>query len=250
VVGNGVNLYSCDYDYANDYSTLSGTSMSSPNVAGSAALLIDLYARLNAGGAMRASTLKGLLIHTADDLGTSGPDYANGWGLVNTKAAADVIYADAMAGHVASIDEGLIGTANPEDEYHVTTDGSKDLKATLCWTDPPGSSTSLHDNRIPRLMHDLDLRIVDATGTTNLPFVCSYGAPTAPAIKADNSIDNVEQVIVPAGAVPGACTVVVSYKGVLPFGNQDYSLVISGLVPEPCGGVAAAFARLWAARRK
>ena len=65
--------------------------MASPNAAGSASLLVELYAKLFDGGAMRASTLKGLIIHTADDLGNPGPDYSYGWGLMNAKAAADHI---------------------------------------------------------------------------------------------------------------------------------------------------------------
>lgn len=43
--------------------------MASSNACGSAALLIQHYSQLFSGGAMRASTLKGLLIHTADDSG-------------------------------------------------------------------------------------------------------------------------------------------------------------------------------------
>ena len=43
------------------------------------------------GQYMRASTLKGLLIHTATDCGNPGPDYKYGWGLVNVQAAADLI---------------------------------------------------------------------------------------------------------------------------------------------------------------
>ena len=59
VVGNGVNLYSTDSDYNSDYIILSGTSMATPNVSGSAALLIELYGELFNESQMRASTLKG-----------------------------------------------------------------------------------------------------------------------------------------------------------------------------------------------
>ena len=65
--------------------------MATPNSVGSATLLIQQFSSLFPGQAMRSSTLKGLLIHTADDLGNTGPDYKYGWGLVNVKAAADKI---------------------------------------------------------------------------------------------------------------------------------------------------------------
>lgn len=38
---------------------------------------------------MRAATVKGLALHTADEAGPDpGPDYMFGWGLMNTKRAA------------------------------------------------------------------------------------------------------------------------------------------------------------------
>jgi len=40
---------------------------------------------------MRSSTLKGLVLHTADDAGNAGPDYIYGWGLLNMEKAAKVI---------------------------------------------------------------------------------------------------------------------------------------------------------------
>ncbi len=35
--------------------------------------------------------MKGLITHTATDLGNAGPDYIYGWGLMNTEAAAEVM---------------------------------------------------------------------------------------------------------------------------------------------------------------
>ena len=70
VVANGEGIYSSLNSGDASYGTYSGTSMSSPNAAGTAALLAQDYVRLF-GQAMRASTLKGLLIHTADDRGNA-----------------------------------------------------------------------------------------------------------------------------------------------------------------------------------
>jgi subtilisin family serine protease len=93
VVANGVSVYSPIDTSDSAYASYSGTSMATPSATGSAALLAQIYAREFSGQRMRASLLKALLIHTADDLGNVGPDYKFGWGLINLKAAADVILA-------------------------------------------------------------------------------------------------------------------------------------------------------------
>ena len=53
---------------ADDYWTASGTSMSAPNVSGSLGLLLRHWEATHASeNDMRSSTLKGLVIHTADE---------------------------------------------------------------------------------------------------------------------------------------------------------------------------------------
>ena len=89
LAANGEDVFSSLSGSTDAYGSFSGTSMSGPNACGSASLLIELHGRLRPGQAMRASTLKGLLIQTADDIGVPGPDYQNGWGLLNVKKAAD-----------------------------------------------------------------------------------------------------------------------------------------------------------------
>ena len=71
----GVDLYSC-YDSSNtSYGYMSGTSMATPSTTGSCGLVVSYYRRLNAGKDMRAATLKGLVINTADEAGPAdGPD--------------------------------------------------------------------------------------------------------------------------------------------------------------------------------
>lgn len=65
-----------------DYGALSGTSMATPHVAGSAALLLSLAPDLNAAQVMLA------LEKTANDLGDSGWDMRTAYGLINLPAAA------------------------------------------------------------------------------------------------------------------------------------------------------------------
>ena len=64
--------------------------MASPNVCGSLLLLQQHFNNTN-GFFMKAATLKGLALHTADDTETAGPDANTGWGLMNTKFAAETI---------------------------------------------------------------------------------------------------------------------------------------------------------------
>ncbi len=244
VVGNGVNLYSCDNGHTSDYTTLSGTSMATPNVCGSAQLLADYFLKQNPGQYVRASTLKALIIHTADDIGNAGPDYAYGWGLMNTRAAADLIFADAVASGAAKIIEAALTNAGGAHARTVITDGTDPLRVTLCWTDPAGTATTAHDSRTPCLVNDLDLRVTDPTGATNFPFALDYAAPSALATRADNMRDNVEQVLIPAPNTAGAYTVHISNKGIISSGPQVYSLIITGAIPEPGGLLAAALALL------
>ena len=93
LVANGEDVYSTFSTGNTAYGRMSGTSMATPSATGSSALVIQYFGQQFPGQAMRSSTLKGLLIHTADDLGNAGPDYQFGWGLINVKAAADLIKA-------------------------------------------------------------------------------------------------------------------------------------------------------------
>ncbi len=88
VVADGMDVLSTYGNADNAYNYLSGTSMATPAAAGSAYLLQEYYNKLH-GSFMLSSTLKGLLIHTADEAGASpGPDYIYGWGLIDMQKAA------------------------------------------------------------------------------------------------------------------------------------------------------------------
>ena len=242
IVANGVGLYSCDNDDDSDYITLSGTSMSSPNACGSAALLVEYYKELFSGGAMRASTLKGLIIHTADDLGNAGPDYKFGWGLMNTKAAADLLK-DVAENNTERVIEDLLSETNMSDSYTITASGTEPLKVTLCWTDQPGLANSGDDDRNADLVNDLDLKLI-GPGGTYYPYKLSYADPAALATtNSENSVDNVEQVYI-ANPTPGEYTIIVDCDEVLLYyaptpspvkpdfaegGDHNYSLLISGI---------------------
>jgi len=227
LVANGISLYSTDDDANNDYTTLSGTSMSSPNVSGSLALLIQHYQNTHGGAAPRASTVKALVIHTADEAGAyNGPDYRFGWGLMNTKKAADVISTDET--NPRTIMEDFLSNGQT-DSYDFWSDGSTPIRVTIAWTDPPGIPPvpSLNPTT-PMLVNDLDVRLVFTSGpVTSYPYVLDPSNPDNAPMTGDNFRDNAEMIYL-ASPTAGEYAVQVTHKGTL-SADQYYSLVVTGL---------------------
>ncbi|MBO0938889.1 S8 family serine peptidase [Fibrella sp. HMF5335] len=228
IVGVGVNVISTNSSATSAYGALSGTSMSSPNVSGSLLLLQEYYSQLNGGKLMRASTLKGLALHTADEAGTTpGPDYQAGWGLLNIERAARAIQ---NSDKNYLIDER---TLNQGQTYtlQVVASGRGPLVATICWSDPEGApapGNSRFNNRTPKLVNDLDARLNDGTTTTQ-PWTLDPDQPNQPATPGDNIRDNVEQVYI-ANPIPGRTyTLTINHKGTLTGTKQDYALLLSGV---------------------
>lgn len=234
IAGVGVSVLSTSTKNDSSYAVLSGTSMSSPNVTGSLLLLQELYSQRNNGQFMRASTLKGLAIHTANEAGLSpGPDYKFGWGLLNAGRAAEVLL-NTNANYLLSEQ-----TLNQGQTYSipVVASGRGPLVVTISWHDPeslatPVSASSLN-SRTPKLVNDLDLRVSSATADggrqTSLPWILNPDTPDQPATTGDNIRDNVEQVLIP-NAVPGrSYTITVSHKNSLTNTKQDYALLASGV---------------------
>jgi len=228
IVANGVGLYSSIASSDSSYASYSGTSMSSPSAAGAAMLLVDYFGRLFPGQAMRGSTIKALLLHSADDLGQAGPDYKFGFGLLNILAAAQQIKSHYDFPDANMIVEAEVNSVDAVRNYNFRWDDSSSIRATLCWTDPPASALNSLDNPSPRLINDLDLRIIDPNGSVFYPYVLNPSSPSDAATTGDNVRDNIEQVYIALPSIGGVYTVRISYKGTLTNGQQHYSLILSG----------------------
>jgi len=150
IVAVGVNVLSTSSLGDNMQDSLDGTSMASPGACGSALLLQELYSDNFSGVAMRASTLKALILHTADDLGSAGPDYVFGWGLMNTKKAAEIIRAHKSSPINNYIIEDALTTTETSKSYSFAWNQVGPIRITLCWTDPAGTAQTGLNNSAPK----------------------------------------------------------------------------------------------------
>ncbi len=227
VVAKGVDVYSSTSGSNFSYASFNGTSMASPNAAGTLALLQQYYQQSHANGPMKAATLKGLVIHTTKEAGPDeGPDYMFGWGLVDAKKASEVITDDLQQ----DVLEELVLMNNDEYTRTLTVPEGKDLKVTISWTDKPGNPTNPQlDPSNPMLVNDLNLKVTAPDGTTYYPWRLDRDNPSAAAVRdGKNNVDNVEVVYIENPGA-GTYTVHVNHDGNLSGGSQAYSLIISGI---------------------
>lgn len=225
ICGKGTDLFSAESASNNAYGLKTGTSMASPNVAGSLLLLQELYENMNgnSGIYMRSATLKGLAIHHAQDLGLTGPDYTYGWGLLRAQLMGNAIVRD--VGFGGTQEERILEI--PGTLGHVYTfNTTGNFRVTLSYTDREGTATSVHNDPTRKLVNDLDLRVIGPGGTVYFPYVMSTSFPYL-ATTGDNDLDNVEQVY-RINRPAGTYQVHVNAEGNITGGSQPYSLIITG----------------------
>ncbi len=185
------------------YQRISGTSMAAPAVTGTAALLVQQF-RMRAGETPWPSTLKALLIHSARDLcctdggdtsdaDTPGPDYAYGFGALDTREAVDllrdargavVIQAPGFAGSgscptapALACDYDADASAD-DDTYPVELpEGLASFRTTLVWDDLP--QAALLRRHAPALRNDLDLYLIAPGGAVHRPWRLDRTSPAS-----------------------------------------------------------------------
>lgn len=229
ITGAGVNVYSSYSESDASYKTLSGTSMASPGVAG-ALLLLQQYYELAFGTPMKAATLKGLALHTADEVGDHpGPDPKFGWGILNSKRAAEVIEAVDLN---SRIEEKELKNGE-EFAMKVTVAEGETLSVSISWTDP-AFSKNLHgtvNDPTRVLVNDLDLRIVK-DGEVYYPWKLDLQDLQGGAKQGDNLVDPYEKIEIADAS--GEYKIIVNHKDDLSNLSQDFSLIITGIAESGC----------------
>ena len=228
IVANGVDVLSSVANSTTSYDVYNGTSMATPNVTGSLFLLQELYSKKNAGSFMRASTLKALAIHTSTEAGnTPGPDYQFGWGLLNAQKAAQIIDENNTGSN--RIIEAVLNNSSTY-TLNVIASGVGKLMATLVWTDPAATPTTINllNNPALKLINDLDIKIT-SNNFNYYPWVLDPTNQSAAATKGINFRDNVERIDI-ENVVPGKTyTIEITHKNNLRNGSQAFSLILSGI---------------------
>ncbi len=217
--GTTQNLNDVFFTYTSRYggAPYSGTSMATPAVSGILALMLEAYNETY-GADPWPSTLKAVLLHTAEDLGNAGPDYKFGYGHVDALAAVNTIKATTGTTTSVYIRQGSVSNGQTQ-IYTLSSNGISAPKCTLVWDDAPGTPASAK-----ALVNDLDLRLIAPDGTTTYqPWVLDKDNQGNPATRGDNNLDPIEQVVATT-AQAGTWTVRVIGDSV-PQGPEEFSLV-------------------------
>lgn len=224
IAAKGVGVSSCTSSTNSSYDVFQGTSMAAPAITGLVLMLQKHYNNLNPSTFMRASTVRGLICHSAKEAGLNpGPDYEFGWGLPNAELASNII----TNRNVSTVLEE--NTLSPGQTFtkQVSIGSTQKLSASICWTDPNGQANISGDldNRTPRLKNNLDLKILK-DGNTYYPWKLNVDDISSGATNdSDNDVDNIEKVEIP-NAEPGIYTIQVTHKGAsLVGGSQVFSLI-------------------------
>ena len=212
------------------YTTMQGTSMSSPVITGMMGLFVEQWRKTFGGQTPDPETLKVLLIAGADDLGNPGPDYTYGFGLANAQASVDLIRADNNA--QSRIRSGDIAQSQ-QVETTMAINAAQNVRVVLGWLDPD-VFTSGSDTGAKTLVNDLDLKVIDPNGNAILPYVLDPANPDATATRGPNTVDNVEEVEI-KNAPSGTYRVVVTGTTIATGPTQHYVLIANA----PLGATVA-----------
>jgi len=238
----GVDMIMANYTNAspnatNQYVLNFGTSYAAPIVTGIAGALTEIQRNIldDSNFIFKADEMKALLTHTANEAGRPGPDVWYGWGLVDGKKAAQVLVNKLNQDSYmerTNLQSGVTFTKE------IIASANEPLKVSISWVDPAiaffTTDIDLQQNHASRLVNDLDLRVVEVgSGTTYYPWRLDIANPNANATQGDNTVDNVEQIIINNPSANGVYRIEVSNKNALvnqegTASTQDFAWVATG----------------------
>lgn len=244
VLGHGVDVFapksSGSTEETCEISSRTGTSSATAAISGAAALVQEYfknsafwaascnsdYAFCSAGATNpKAILLKTILIHSGQDVGNSLAYPGNKQGFGRVQLDEVLVYSGVTtSGLDLFIEEATLSQNDVLNWTVVVTSNSIPLKATIAWVDPANIVSASK-----QLLNDVDLRIVDPSGTI------TYGNGNS----ATDSHNNVEMARV-ASPTPGIYTVSMSVGALGSGSSQAVTLVITsygtvGDVAEPTG---------------
>ena len=198
---------------------LSGTSMSTPAITGTAALLVERFKSKNAGALPNAALVKAALLNTAKDLGNIGPDYVYGYGLADAVAAVKTL------DDKTYVIEKITAAATKSHTIQVPANAPA-LRVMLVYSDADAVliAASVITNHLKLVLTSPD------GATRTLPLRLSPANPAASAVERANDRDNVKQVVV-ANPAAGAWRAEVHGAGIL-TDSQEY-VVAWNVEPNP-----------------
>lgn len=230
ITSQGFQIYST-YP-GNGYGFNSGTSMSSPGVAGGLALLYQRYRQLNSNANPKNGLMKALLCNGATDKGNIGPDYSYGFGWMNLLRSVTML----ENGNYINDSVNLSATKT----YNITIPSGTSiaqLKVMLYWNDSAAAVLASQ-----ALVNDLDLTVTDPSAIVHYPQLLDTvpGNVNAVAVTGADHVNNIEQVVINN---PAAGTYTFSVAGTtIPFASRyEYFLVfdtipVSTTLTYPVGG--------------
>jgi len=188
-----------------------GSSGAAALTSGATLLLQQQYKQQNGGTLPSSALIKAILLNSADDIYTKGPDFQSGYGSLNAyKAMQTLVKAQYFSGTVTQGNVQSFSLSVPAN--------TRQLKITLCWNDPAAAA-----NAPKALINDLDLQLVNGAQTWQ-PWVLNSKAVIdsllAPAVRKRDSLNNVEQISIDN---PAAGLYTIQIKGFsIPAGSQPF----------------------------
>jgi hypothetical protein len=213
----------------NTYGSKQGTSMATPGVTGTLALLYQRFRQLNSNQNPDAALIKAVACNTADDLGNANVDFRHGYGRINALRAVQCLETNRYYSN--SISQGAT-----QDVVLNIPSGLNQIRVMLYWHDREASSGAS-----PSLVNNLNLQLIDPGTIIYDPWILDPAPANCNnvAVRGVDNLNNIEQVTLNNPAA-GNYTIRVTAPTV-PFGPQSYYVVYEYLSPSisltyPTGG--------------